>query len=91
MRLVVDELKLLALFAPLLGTDHMAMLDCAHSALALLRHVVEDVAPNGYLAYVQEFVMFSVAYTGAWLFKVSLSVTYLCILAGRGVDNYCVL
>ena len=48
----------------------MVLLDCADSALALLRHVGEDVVPGGYLAYVQEFVPFSVAYAGAWLFKV---------------------
>jgi len=69
LRLIIDELKLLTLFTPLLGTEHMVMLDCAHSALAILRHVGEDVVPNGYLAYVQEFVPFSVAYAGAWLFK----------------------
>ncbi|KAF8598079.1 hypothetical protein BDV93DRAFT_610030 [Ceratobasidium sp. AG-I] len=69
LRLILDELKLLTLFTPLLGTEHMVTLDCAHSALGLLRHVGEDVVPSGYLAYVQEFVPVSIAYAGAWLFK----------------------
>lgn len=77
LRLIIDELKLLTLFTPLLGTEQMVMLDCAHSALAILRHVGEDVVPNGYLAYVQEFVPFCVAYAGAWLFKVGSSLSHI--------------
>jgi hypothetical protein len=70
MCLVISELKLLLLRTPLPGASHMILLDCANAALAILRHVTEDFAPNGYLSYGQDFVPFSTAYAGAWLFKV---------------------
>ncbi|KAG8686390.1 hypothetical protein FRC08_012528 [Ceratobasidium sp. 394] len=64
MRLITSELRLLV---P--GTSHVILIDCAHAALALLQHVIAEFAPRGYLSYGQDFVPFSTAYAGAWLFK----------------------
>jgi hypothetical protein len=87
MRLALSELKLVLAYSPLLGAQHILMLDCANAALDILRHIITDFAPNGYLAYGQDFVPFATAYAGAWLFKVShgaqltglsLNILFLC-------------
>lgn len=75
MRLITSELKLLVTI-PVPGASHITLLDCANAALALLKHVTEEFAPNGYLSYGQDFIPFSTAYAGAWLFKVSLAFGY---------------
>ncbi|QRV85309.1 Fungal Zn(2)-Cys(6) binuclear cluster domain [Ceratobasidium sp. AG-Ba] len=68
MRLITSELKLLVT-TPIPGASHLALLDCANAALAIVKHVTEEFAPHGYLSYGQDFIPFSTAYAGAWLFK----------------------
>lgn len=72
MRLALCELKLVLSYNPLPGSSHILMLDCVNAALAILRHIITDFAPNGYLSYGQDFIPFATAYAGTWLFKVSL-------------------
>ncbi|KAF8742075.1 hypothetical protein RHS02_03324, partial [Rhizoctonia solani] len=69
MRLALAELKLVLVYNPLPGATHILLLDCVSAALALLRHITTEFAPNGYLAYGQDIVPFATAYAGAWLFK----------------------
>lgn len=69
MRLALSELKLVLAYNPLPGASHILMLDCVSAALGILRHIITDFAPNGYLAYGQDLIPFATAYAGTWLFK----------------------
>lgn len=71
MKLALTELKFFLGSTPRPGTSHVLLMDCVNTALAILRHIITDFAPNGYLAYGQDLIPFPVAYAGAWLFRVS--------------------
>ncbi|KAB5593719.1 Luminal-binding protein 5 [Ceratobasidium theobromae] len=69
MKLALTELKFFLGSTPRPGTSHVLLMDCVNTALAILRHIITDFAPNGYLAYGQDLIPFPVAYAGAWLFR----------------------
>ncbi|ELU40888.1 fungal zn(2)-Cys(6) binuclear cluster domain-containing protein [Rhizoctonia solani AG-1 IA] len=43
--------------------------ECKDSAALVLKHVVEDMAPSGYIPYTQDGIAFATAYAGVWLYK----------------------
>lgn len=61
---------MLSLVSPPSETAQMALLQCKDSAMLVLRHVVDDMAPSGYVPYTQDGIAFATAYAGVWLYKV---------------------
>ncbi|CAE7229526.1 unnamed protein product [Rhizoctonia solani] len=61
---------MLALVSPSLETAESALQQCKESAILVLKHVIEDTAPSGYLQYTQDGIAFATAYAGVWLYKV---------------------
>lgn len=76
-QLSINELSMLAI--PALSASHTiedsarlqsALTACKDSAVLVLRHVVDDMAPRGYIPYTQDGIAFATAYAGVWLYKV---------------------
>lgn len=68
-QLSINELQMLSLVSPPSETAQMALLQCKDSAMLVLRHVVDDMAPSGYVPYTQDGIAFATAYAGVWLYK----------------------
>ncbi|KAF8595694.1 hypothetical protein BDV93DRAFT_548719 [Ceratobasidium sp. AG-I] len=68
-QLSINELQMLSLVSPPAETAQMALLQCKESAMLVLRHVVDDMAPSGYVPYTQDGIAFATAYAGVWLYK----------------------
>ncbi|QRW09698.1 Fungal Zn(2)-Cys(6) binuclear cluster domain [Ceratobasidium sp. AG-Ba] len=68
-QLSINELQMLALHSPTPDAAHVALMQCKDSATLVLKHVVEDMAPSGYIPYTQDGIAFATAYAGVWLYK----------------------
>lgn len=87
-QLSINELHMLSLVSPSLETAQVALLQCKDSAVLVLQHVIEDMAPSGFIPYTQDGIAFATAYAGVWLYKVRLAIlTYhnSCALASGEV------
>ncbi|KAJ1303687.1 hypothetical protein OPQ81_008112 [Rhizoctonia solani] len=68
-QLSINELQMLALVSPSLEVTQSALHQCKDSAALVLKHVIEDMAPSGYIPYTQDGIAFATAYAGVWLYK----------------------
>ncbi|CAE6480457.1 unnamed protein product [Rhizoctonia solani] len=68
-QLSINELHMLALVSPSLEATQAALHQCKESAVLVLKHVIEDMAPSGYVPYTQDGIAFATAYAGVWLYK----------------------
>ncbi|CAE6539966.1 unnamed protein product [Rhizoctonia solani] len=68
-QLSINELHMLALVSPSLEVTQSALQQCKDSAVLVLQHVIEDMAPSGYVPYTQDGIAFATAYAGVWLYK----------------------
>ncbi|CAE6507372.1 unnamed protein product [Rhizoctonia solani] len=68
-QLSINELQMLSLVSPSLEVTQSALQQCKESAVLVLTHVIEDMAPNGYVPYTQDGIAFATAYAGVWLYK----------------------
>ncbi|CAE7150712.1 unnamed protein product [Rhizoctonia solani] len=68
-QLSINELHMLALVSPSLEVTESALQQCKESAILVLKHVIEDMAPSGYVPYTQDGIAFATAYAGVWLYK----------------------
>ncbi|CAE6509619.1 unnamed protein product [Rhizoctonia solani] len=68
-QLSINELYMLALVSPSLEVTQAALHQCKESAILVLKHVIEDMAPSGYVPYTQDGIAFATAYAGVWLYK----------------------
>ncbi|KAF8721841.1 hypothetical protein RHS02_08826, partial [Rhizoctonia solani] len=68
-QLSIHELQMLALVSPSVEATQAVLQQCKDSAALVLKHVVEDMAPSGYIPYTQDGIAFATAYAGVWLYK----------------------
>ncbi|KAG8724371.1 hypothetical protein FRC09_019479 [Ceratobasidium sp. 395] len=68
-QLSINELQMLSLVSPSPETAQITLLQCKDSAALVLKHVVDDMAPSGYIPYTQDGIAFATAYAGVWLYK----------------------
>ncbi|KAG9112438.1 hypothetical protein FRC07_007917 [Ceratobasidium sp. 392] len=68
-QLSINELQMLSPVSPSPETAQLTLLRCKDSAALVLKHVVDDMAPSGYIPYTQDGIAFATAYAGVWLYK----------------------
>ncbi|KAG8779077.1 hypothetical protein FRC12_024653 [Ceratobasidium sp. 428] len=68
-QLSINELRMLSPVSPSPETAQLTLFRCQDSAVLVLKHVVDDMAPSGYTPHTQDGIAFATAYAGVWLYK----------------------